>query len=90
MPNVSRVYHDRQAPLRLARFAKLAARPDVHVVERADGWVGIRAEGRWVDFHPVTSRFVSDGKAGKGWVQLLRALGIKRGAWERSQPTDDS
>lgn len=81
-------------PERMERFARLANHPDVIVLRRL-GEYGYRLchydkpQSEYVDFWPRTSSVrVHDGQCFKGWVKLLRALGVRRGEWERPTPTD--
>lgn len=74
---------------RFKRFQRLAQHPEIIVV-RELGSSGYRLiyyddpVSRYVDFWPSTSTFRDyRGRKGKGWVRLLKRLGIERGPWER-------
>lgn len=73
---------------RRARFERLTEHPDVIVLQRL-GPHGYRLihfewpQSRYVDFWPTTSAILtSDGRRLKGWVKLLREVGVPRGPWE--------
>lgn len=80
-----RRYLDEQEPKRWDRLRALVREGEV-IQLRTLGEHGVRLlhydrpQSEYVDFWPRTSVFVThDGRRGKGWVRLLRALGVNRG-----------
>ena len=79
---------DTLEPKRMDRLERLLDRDDVILLRRL-GHHGYRLihydwpQSRYVDFWPRTSTIRYKGQTDKGWIRLLKILGVPRKGWWR-------